>query len=455
MKSILVVDDEANILKVVGTVLDHQGFDTACVESAEEALELLRERAFDLMITDFYLGEGLNGLKLVDEARKVDHALTVIMITGHGTVDLAVQAMKAGVFDFVTKPFKIDILLKTVRNAIERGEAAVAGVSPDGSAHDVPLHFGTMVGESDRMAEVYRLIERVGRTDVTVLIQGESGTGKELVAEAIHKQSVRGRGPYIPLNCAALSPTLLESEMFGHVAGSFTGATKNREGLFAAADGGTLFLDEISSMDLGIQGKLLRALQEKCIRRVGDTKTRDVDVRVIAACNEPLEQKRNEGEFREDLYYRISVVPINLPPLRYRGSDIPLLAQHFCRIQGESMAQKLTFGDGVLEALRAYSWPGNVRELQNAIACAAVLCENCAITVSDLPPSVRGELSTEGVDLRKGTIEDTTYSLRDYLQNRERDYIQEVLNRAGGDLARAADMLGISRATMYRKLPEQ
>lgn len=455
MERILIVDDEGSILKVLSSVLDRQGYSSTCVASGEEALHQLDEEEFDLMITDLRLGDGIDGVELLHQAREKCRKLTTIMITGYGTVNVAVQAMKEGAFDFITKPFKMKTLLETVSNALHHHKLCDQSLSV--TEDSVELHFGTMVGESEAVQEVYRLIERVAKIDATVLIQGESGTGKELVAQAIHNASHRKDGPYVPLNCAALSPTLLESEMFGYVAGAFTGANKTREGLFLAANHGSLLLDEIQSMDLGLQGKLLRALQEKKIRRVGDNKDIDVDVRVIASCNGDLENIRDEGRFREDLYYRISVIPINLPPLRRRSEDIPLLARYFCRQQGEVVGNTVTLDEEALNALVAYSWPGNVRELQNAIACAAALCQDSRITLEDLPPNIRNA-KPEGSDAQSSVWngeDGRGRSLREFLRAKEKEYLQQVLHKTSGNRAQAANLLGISRATLYRKLPEE
>ncbi len=454
MARILVVDDEPNILSVLKSVLMREGHDLVCVPTGEEAMEQLAGTEFDLMISDLRLGRGMDGLELLHRAHLADKRLTVIMITAYGTVDVAVEAMKEGAFDFITKPFKLETLLETVKNAIHHREVSETPVAETVGADEEPPRFGRLVGRSAEMQAVYQLIERVGKTDATVLIQGESGTGKELVAEAIHQQGNRAAGPLVPLNCAALSPTLLESEMFGHTAGAFTGATKARDGLFMAANKGTLFLDEIGSMDLSIQGKLLRALQEKKIRRVGDNRDVEVDVRVIAATNEPLERMRDNGQFREDLYYRISVIPVHLPPLRHRTEDIPLLAKHFCRLQSEALGHEIRLGPEVMSALVEYAWPGNVRELQNAMACAAALCSRGLVTVNDLPPHVRGNLE-DSIRTPSGTLEPgCSRTLRDFLRIKEQEYLEQILDSTGGNRVKAAEMLGISRATLYRKLPE-
>jgi DNA-binding NtrC family response regulator len=454
MSKILIVDDEPNIVKVLKTVLERAGYEITGVASGKAALKELACDEYDLMICDLRLGKGMDGLELLQEARQRHHSLTVIMITAYGTVDVAVEAMKEGAYDFVCKPFKLDALMATVKNAFHYRETSRAGCLPaePAEADDIPVHYETLVGESPAMQEIYRLIERVGRSEATVLIQGESGTGKELVARAIHQCSPRASGPWVPLNCAALSATLLESEMFGHAMGAFTGATKTRDGLFLAANKGTLFLDEVAAMDLGVQSKFLRALQERKVKRIGENKDIPVDVRVIAATNEPLERMRDNGEFREDLYYRISVIPIRLPPLRQRTEDIPHIARKFCRLQSDSLGMAITLSAKVISVLMAYSWPGNVRELQNAMACAATLCQNGKITIPDLPPHIRGALEEKPRELDEEA--GLGKSLREFLRLKEREYLEQILRRTGGNRVRAAELLGISRATLYRKLPE-
>jgi DNA-binding NtrC family response regulator len=454
MSKILIVDDEPNIVKVLKTVLEQADYEITGVGSGKAALKELACKEYDLMICDLRLGKGMDGLELLQEARMRHHSLTVIMITAYGTVDVAVEAMKEGAYDFICKPFKLDALMATVKNAFHYHETSRASCLPAETAEpgDIPVHYGTLVGESAPMQEIYRLIERVGRSEATVLIQGESGTGKELVARAIHQSSPRASGPWVPMNCAALSATLLESEMFGHAMGAFTGATKTRDGLFLAANKGTLFLDEVAAMDLGVQSKLLRALQERKVKRIGENKDIPVDVRVIAATNEPLERMRDNGEFREDLYYRISVIPIRLPPLRQRMEDIPQIARKFCRLQSESLGVEIALSAEVLSVLMAYSWPGNVRELQNAMACAATLCQNGKIAIPDLPPHIRGALEEKPRDLSDEAGRGK--SLREFLRLKEREYLEQILRRTDGNRVRAAEMLGISRATLYRKLPE-
>ena len=455
MSRILLVDDEANILKVLSMVLERGGYETVCVSSAEEALKKLDETDIDMMISDIRLGTGMDGLELLREARSARPGLMVIMITAYGTVDVAVEAMKEGAFDFVTKPFKLDAFLETVKNAFRHREIGVETVQNAELTEEegeVTLHFGRIVGESQAMHNVYQMIERVGKTDATVVIQGESGTGKELVAQSIHFCSARRDHPWVPLNCAALPANLLESEMFGHGAGAFTGATKSRDGLFIAANEGTIFLDEVGAMDLSIQGKLLRALQERKVRRVGENRDIPIDVRVIAATNEPLEVKRDAGEFREDLYYRLNVIPINLPPLRRRMEDIPLLARFFCQQQAKNLNMPLRFAENVLDALMSYGWPGNVRELQNAIACAAAMCQEGVIQPGDLPPHIANSSGTAELPVEEAA---DGKSLQEYLKEKEKQYMERILRKTDGNRTKAAEMLGISRATLYRKLPEE
>jgi len=465
MSKILIVDDEPNIVRVVALALQQTGHETQGAGSAAEALAKFDGGSVpDLVITDIRLGSGMNGLELLQAVLVRRPAMPVIVITAYGTIELAVEAMREGAFDFVRKPFDLEQLRQAVGNALASrrpADGASRGVSPAaGDGRDAtapPLHFSLLVGESAAMQRVYQWIEKVGRSDSSVLITGESGTGKELVARAIHGCSRRAAGPWVPLNCAALPAPLLESEMFGHAAGAFTGATRAKEGLFLAAHGGSLFLDEVGAMDLGIQSKFLRALQERKIRAVGETVDVSVDVRVIAATNESLEEKTARGLFREDLFFRINVIPIELPPLRHRLEDIPLVAEHFRRHQAAELGVDLRLADGVLPALAAYSWPGNIRELANAIACAAALCHDGLIRVTDLPPRIsRGGAGLPlisagiGADARL----ENPVSLRDYLRRKEVEYMGQILAHTGGNRAKAADLLGISRATFYRKLEE-
>ncbi len=452
--SILIVDDEPGIVKVLQEALRSEGYATLAAESGSKALQILRRHRVDLVLLDLRLGEGINGFQTMQKIREIDLRLPIIMITAYGNIETAVQAIKSGACDFVCKPFSVKELRDTVRTALD-GCARNADGSERWLAEEadgISLHFGGLIGESAPMQDIYRLIERVAATDATVLIEGESGTGKELVARAIHSAGRRGRKPWVPLNCAAIPANLLESEMFGHLPGAFTGASFERRGLFLCAHEGTLLLDEIGVMDMGLQGKLLRALQEGKIRRIGEEKDIEVDVRVLAATNENLEEKVSSGQFREDLYYRVNVIPVRVPPLRRRGDDLLLLADAFRCQQSRALNRDIEFAPGLTEVLRQYPWPGNVRELQNAIACAAILAEGNVIEVGNLPPRI-ADLCLEqqlggGVDESAAAGETT---LRSFLKNKEQEYIETILRKTGGNRARAADMLGISRATFYRK----
>jgi two-component system response regulator HydG len=453
MARILLVDDEPSILSVLEAYLGNASMETISATSAKEALKLFAANEVDLMVVDLRLGEGMDGIGLMHECRAQKHDLPVIMITAYGTIEVAVQAMKEGAFDFITKPFEFKGLLDTIEAALAVSrKSGEEGPLPDIAG--VKLHFGSIIGESAEMHKVYSMVKRVAPGEATVLILGESGTGKELVAQAIHKNSKRANGPWVPLNCAAMPANLLESEMFGHAAGSFTGATGARHGLFKEADHGTLFLDEVGVMDMALQGKLLRALQEGKVRPVGENKDIDVNVRVIAATNERLENRMEAGEFREDLYYRISVIPIELPPLRHRQDDILLLAEYFAWQQSRALEREITWADSARNAIRNYSWPGNVRELQNAVACAATLSEDGVIKLADLPPNITGEKIVPKGGLPPAMGVEIGKSLRDFLREKEQQYMELVLERTGGNRAKAADLLGISRATFYRKFPE-
>jgi DNA-binding NtrC family response regulator len=359
--------------------------------------------------------------------------------------------MKLGAYDYITKPFKVDELQLTIQRALDH-QSDRREIRNLRQIVKEKYRFENIIGTSGRMQEVYNLIAKVADTDSTILIQGESGTGKELVARALHFNSVRQHQPFVAINCSALPENLLESELFGHKKGAFTGAVQDKAGLFEEAEMGTIFLDEVNSMALSLQTKLLRVLQERQIRRVGDTKSVPINVRVLAATNEPLLDKTKSGQFREDLYYRLCVIPIEMPALRERVDDIPLLVSHFLQknaSQTGTDAKKID--QKAIEALQAYRWPGNVRELENAIERACALCDDGLIKPHDLPPQVLRQAG--GAPIPSGT---TTLpvgrSLEDYVRDVERAFIEETIKHNGGNREKAAKMLGISMATLYRKL---
>jgi len=384
---ILIVDDELSIIEVLKRLLVKENYSVSTSLDGNEALSKLKEEVFDLMITDVRL-PGIDGLSLLKQARELQSHLAVIVMTAYADVDNAVLAMKNGAFDYITKPFKFDEILLTIQRALSY-EDALAENEVLRSRLGATRHFELLVGDSAPMMNVYRLIEKVAKTNSTVLIRGESGTGKELVAKAIHSSSPRHSEEFVTINCAALPETLLESELFGYVKGAFTGASYNKKGLFELAHNGTIMLDEISTMPLSMQSKLLRVLQEKEIRRVGGTASIPVDARVVAATNENLEKKISDGTFREDLYYRISVIPVEIPPLRERKSDIPLLIAHFLEIFGRENNRAVDITRQAIEVLSEQSWPGNVRELENMLKRLATLCENNLIKLDDIPSSMR------------------------------------------------------------------
>jgi len=453
MAKILLVDDEPSILNVLATLLRKQGHETVASTGGEEARGLVRDQVFDLMLTDIKM-EPVNGLQLLEEMRAAHPETAVILLTGFGSIKTAVAAMKGGAFDYITKPFKVDELLLTVERALEYHSVLVENL---GLKAQLEARFGldNVVANSAGMRRVCEIVERVAATDATVLIVGESGTGKEVIARAIHGRSRRKDKPFVPINCAALPEALLESEMFGHVKGAFTGAVEHKQGLFETADGGTLFLDEISAMPPAIQAKFLRVLQDQMIRKVGGTENREVNVRIIAATNEPLTAAIERKAFREDLYYRISVIPITIPPLRERREDILPLVSHFLRRERPE-GPLPTLDAAAQRLLLMYRWPGNVRELENAVHHALAFCRDNQIRREDLPA---GLLESVGNPLTASSLADLENfrgrSLKAFLREREKEYVRMVIEKMGGDKLKAAQALKISLATLYRKMPEE
>jgi len=487
MAKILVVDDEPSMVDVVCTVLRGQGHEVVPASAGDRAIQLMPQVNPDLIITDIKMSP-VNGMEVLKAAKQYDPKMGVIMITAYATVESAVEAMRMGAYHYITKPFKIDELQMTVERAL-KFEQALDENRYLKKILKPKYRFDNIVGSSAKMQQVFRMMEKVAATDSTVLILGESGTGKELVAKALHFNSRRQDKKFVPINCSALPEQLLESELFGHRKGSFTGATADKKGLFQEAEGGTIFLDEIGWMATSLQTKLLRVLQERELRRVGDTQSEKVDVRVLAATNQPLQQRIKEGTFREDLFYRISVIPVELPPLRDRVDDIPELVHHFLGHRQSSANEVPRIADDAMEILMNHAWPGNVRELENAIERAVALCDNALIEVKDLPPRVleavekserkhkfvpkpRDEahgpepspLGTEGSSqaieaapaaaARADAAEGPVRGLNEFLQEQEVGYIRSVLDRVGGDKKEAAKLLGVSIATLYRKMGE-
>ncbi len=453
---ILVVDDEVGIVEVLRALFRREGYRVKTACNAAEALEALQQDTYQLMVSDIRM-EPIDGIQLLGEARQLQPHLAVIMMTAYAAVETAVEAMRKGAFDYICKPFKVDELLLTVQRALSYEQALEENESLKETLK-TQFHFSNMVGDHESMRRLYTMIEKVARTESTVLIRGESGTGKELVARAIHASSPRAARPFLAINCAAVPATLLESELFGHVKGAFTGANRPKKGFFEAADGGTLFLDEVGSIPISMQLSLLRALQEHEVRPVGAAENIPVNVRIVAATNEDLETLIRDGRFREDLYYRLSVIPLELPPLRERRPDIPLLVRHFLDRIAEREDRTISIAPEALAGLNAYDWPGNVRELENVVSRAGALCEDSRIALEDLPDNIRASArvrparpseetpaSADDFDLPEGM------SLKAFLRDKERAYIQHVLDRFAGDKEQAARALGISLATFYRK----
>lgn len=455
MARILLVDDEPSILNVLSTLLRSEGHEAVPVRVGDKALELVRNEHFDLMISDVRMSP-MDGIELLKQVRKERPNLAVIMLTAYGSVETAVEAMKEGSFDYVTKPFKVDELLITVQRALQYQHVLNENVELKAQLQS-RQRFGSVVAESPAMRKVCEMIGRVAPTDATVLILGESGVGKEVVAKAIHAQSLRKTKNFLPINCAALPEPLLESELFGHMKGAFTGATSSKDGLFEAAGGGTIFLDEIGTMPLNLQAKLLRVLQDRTVRKVGGTENKSIDVRILAATNDRLEKLISEGKFREDLFYRLSVIPIEIAPLRERPEDIMPLVEHVMRRELGPNAKLPSIEADAGLAIEQYGWPGNVRELENAIRHAITFSRDGKITKAELPAKMLAVQPRPGIPRAMGSHSHEEHrgkSLKGFLRAKEKEYLADVLREMDGDKERAAKSLKISLATLYRKLPE-
>ena len=442
---VLIVDDDASMAQMLAGALQRQGLHAAWRTSPEEALQVVESESFDCVVTDLNM-KGMSGVDLC--SRIVAHRpdLPVVVLTAYGSFESAVAAIRAGAYDFVTKPVEPQELVVTLERAMQHRNLRqeVKGLRKEVERH---TGRGEMIGRSPAIKRVWDILDRVASSDATVLVSGESGTGKELVARALHARSARAEGPFVAVNCAAMPETLLESELFGHAKGAFTDAKSSRSGLFVQANGGTLFLDEIGEMPLGMQPKLLRALQERTVRPVGSNQEVPFDVRLVTATNRDIESEVEEGRFREDLFYRVNVVRIEVPALRARGNDVLLLAQHFMEcISARTNKRVTTIAPEATEKLLSYSWPGNIRELENAIESAVAMTRGAVITVDDLPEKVRehkgivlGATEGEGTELLS-------------MEEVERRHIARVLAAVGGNKTQAAQTLGLDRRTLYRKL---
>ena len=438
--TLLIADDDPVALALLAEVLTGEGYAVRSASSGSECLRLAESQSFDLAVVDLRMPD-VNGLEVTRRLSALQPGTPVIILTAFATIDTAIEAIRQGASDYLSKPFRMEQLILVVRRILESRRLARENLQ---YRHELQDRFGVqnLVGQSPAMVEVYKLVARVAGLDTTVLIQGETGTGKELVARAIHHASPRADGPFVVVDCSALAETLVDSELFGHERGAFTGAWSARRGLFETAAGGTCLLDEVGELSAALQAKLLRALQEQTIRRVGGNDWISVNVRMIAASNRDLKKRVEEGSFREDLYYRLNVVSIGVPPLRERLADVPLLAQHFVdkyarltRKPARGLARE------ALDVLGAYHWPGNVRELENAIERAVALSTSELLMPEDLPPQSRHERAPLVLPAPQMTLDEV-----------RRWYIGKVLEEVGGNKVQAAERLGIDRATLYRML---
>ena len=443
--TILVVDDEEIMREILETLLTREGYDVKLASSGEEGLELARALPFDAAVVDIMM-PGINGIETLDELRRFDEDLAVVIITAYASVESAISAMKSGAFDYITKPFKNDEVLVVIRNAMERRRLVHENRNLRQNIQERYHKFGNIIGRSPKMRQVFDLIIQAAPSRSSILIQGESGTGKELVARAIHSNSSRSEQPFVAVNSGSVSPELLESTLFGHVRDAFAGAVYPKKGLFDLADRGTLFFDEIASVPLDTQAKLLRIIQDREFTRLGDVESVSADVRVIAATNTDLRQTMEDGRFREDLFYRLHVVTITLPPLRARKDDIPLLVQHFLHKYGdENRKADLEVAPDALDLLTEYDWPGNVRELENVVERAVVLTSGPRIGVELIPDHVRRPPSFH---MPQFVVPPLGISFKDVITDFEKRLIESTLEASGGVQKRAAELLHIKPTTL-------
>jgi DNA-binding NtrC family response regulator len=429
MLKLLLVEDDPALQFTIQTALEEQGYAVDAVSTTGEAIERLGGEAYPIVISDIYIDER-TGLDVLDAAKRKDPRCSVILMTGRGTIETVMAATRGGAFDYIAKPFDLDVMLE----AVERADKSHA--TGDQEAEEEELPESEMIGSSPAMVEIYKTVSLVAPTEATVIIEGETGTGKELVARMIHRHSRRANQPFVAVDCGAISPTLIESELFGAMRGAYTGADRDRIGVFEAANRGTVFLDEIGDIEGDFQAKLLRFLQEREIRPVGASRSKEVDVRVIAATNRELQRLADDGKFRLDLWYRLNVVRIVMPPLHERRIDIPLLARFFVNKYNGRYSRDVKLMDSGVKALQEYTWPGNVRQLQHIVERLVVLAERIDAA------TVRNALTT--MESRENPVET--------LAEAEEDQIQRVLAATGGNKSKAAQILGIERKTLYRKL---
>ncbi len=449
---ILVVDDELSMREVLELMLTKEGYQITCAENGRTAIELLEKDPYDLMLCDIKLGD-ISGLDVLQASKKCNPDTVVILISAYASTETAVEAMNAGAYDYVPKPFDKDELMQTVAKALDLKtiEHEKQQLNDQLKEH---LHFGLLIGNSPSMNHIYKLITQVAKTTTNVLITGESGTGKELIAQSIHQESDRSDQPFVVINCGGIPETLMESELFGHKKGSFTGATQDKKGLFEIADKGTIFLDEIGELSLPIQVKLLRAVQERVFKPVGGNEDISVDIRILSATNKTLEKEVIAGNFREDLFYRLNVIEIKVPPLRERKTDLKLLAQHFLEKYSKEMGKEISkFSSYAIDLLNKYDFPGNIRELENLLERSVALSTTNIILPDSLALSLHKRRWIEGFKDRRFDLDEVSrgVSLDGILEDIERGYLRKALDCSNGSKNKAAELLGVSfRSLRYR-----
>ena len=443
---ILLVEDDREMCRFLSELLTEEGYEVEVVYDGPSALERYKQTGFDITITDLMMPR-MKGTELVRHLREIDPDALVLLITAFGSIESAVEAMRAGAFNYLTKPFRTDEILLSISRALEQRGLKI---ELQRLRREVQGRYGfeNIIGKSESMQRIFEIVMHVSDAPANILITGESGTGKELIARAIHYNSSHSVGPFLPINCAAIPETLLESELFGSLRGAFTDARRDRKGLFQEASGGSLFLDEISELPINLQAKLLRVIEDKEVRPIGANRGEKVEVRILAASNRDLNQLVGEGKFRQDLFYRLNVICIDLPPLRERPEDIPLLVEHFVQeLSGKTKRPSKGLTEEALAALLNYSWPGNVRELEHTIERALLLGKGNLIDITDLPPQVLADSRRE-VSLAEALSK--RYTLKDL----ELEYVKKVLESTKGNKTEAAQILGVDRTTLYRKLEE-
>jgi two-component system response regulator PilR (NtrC family) len=442
--SILIADDEDSIRESLTIVLEDEGYNCTAVKDGSEAIDAIDKASYDIIVTDLKMPD-TNGIEVLEYALKHSSDTLTIIITAHGTIETAIQALRKGAADYILKPLEFDEVLIRIKNLLDQKSLAQENKYLREQI-DKEYNFNHIIGESSAMKNVYKMVERVSQATSNVLVTGQSGTGKELVARAIHSNSDRSSKPFLAINCGAIPENLVESELFGHKKGSFTGANADKDGVFVAAHGGTVFLDEVAEIPLNLQVNLLRVLQEREVKPVGSNQMISFDTRIIAATNKDLEKEVEEGNFRDDLYYRLNVVEISLPPLEQRREDIPLLAHHFLQKYNKELKHNLKgITSDAMGAMMAYQWKGQVRELENVIERAVLLSDGDFLTINDLPESFKQSSDSESFKMDSDKLDEA-------IQVFEKHHIQSVLKRTEGNKSEAARLLGIDPSTLYRKM---